>query len=90
MSKSLKPKILVVEDEAIVAANLADRLVESGYDISGIVDSGFDAIACATATSPDLVLMDIVLKVEIDGISTAQAIHSQLAIPIVYMDSLLR
>jgi signal transduction histidine kinase len=85
VSKILKPKILVVEDEAIVAENLADRLVESGYDISGIVDSGSDAIALAVATSPDLVLMDIVLKGEIDGITAAQTIYSQLAIPIVYM-----
>jgi signal transduction histidine kinase len=82
---NLKPKILVVEDEAIVAENLADRLVENGYDISGIVDSGSEAIACAAANSPDLVLMDIVLKGEIDGITAAQTIYSQLAIPIVYM-----
>ncbi len=80
-----KPRILVVEDEAIVAENIADRLVADGYDISGIVDSGADAIACAEANSPDLVLMDIVLKGEIDGITAAQAIHTQFAIPIVYM-----
>ncbi len=81
----MKSRILIVEDEAIVAENLADRLVEDGYEISGIVDSGADAIVYATSTFPDLVLMDIVLKGEIDGITAAEAIYSQLEIPIVYM-----
>ncbi|AFY75308.1 histidine kinase,Response regulator receiver domain protein,histidine kinase [Synechococcus sp. PCC 7502] len=80
-----KPKILVVEDEAIVAENLADHLTDNGYDIIGIVDSGSEAIAYAAKNAPDLVLMDIVLKGETDGIVAAEIISSQLAIPIVYM-----
>jgi signal transduction histidine kinase len=80
-----KPKILIVEDEAIVAANIADRLEEDGYEVTGIADSGADAIAYAQVTAPDLVLMDIVLKGDIDGITAAEAIHSRLAIPIIYM-----
>jgi len=83
--KTTKPKILIVEDEAIVAANIADRLVEDGYEVIGIADSGADAIAYAQVTAPDLVLMDIVLKGEIDGITAAEAIRSYSTIPIIYM-----
>ncbi len=80
-----KPKILVVEDEAIAAENIAGRLRQQGYDVVGIVDSGAEAIAVAIKACPDLVLMDVMLKGEMDGITAATEIYALLEIPIVYM-----
>jgi signal transduction histidine kinase len=79
------PKILVVEDEAIAAENIASRLRLQGYEVVGIVDTGAAAIATATTTFPDLVLMDIMLKGEMDGITAAIEIDALLQIPIIYM-----
>jgi signal transduction histidine kinase len=78
-------KILVVEDEAISAENIATRLQKQGYEVVGIVDSGIAAIATAKRTKPDIILMDIMLKGELDGISAAISIYEQLRVPIVYM-----
>ena len=64
-------KILIVEDEAIVAENIAGRLHQQGYDVVGIVDSGPEAIEQAANTQPDLILMDIMLKGESDGVAAA-------------------
>jgi signal transduction histidine kinase len=79
------PKILIVEDEAIVAEDIATSLEKLGYTIVDIISSGHDAIAAATQLQPDLVLMDIMLQGDMDGIQAAQYIHDQLQIPIVYL-----
>ena len=65
-------KILVVEDEIIVAADLKNRLEKMGYTIIGMTTTGHDAVRKTGETKPDLVLMDIMLKGEMDGIDTAQ------------------
>jgi PAS domain S-box-containing protein len=78
-------RVLIVEDEAIVAHDLRLRLQELGYSIAAIAPSGEDAIQQATALRPDLVLMDIRLQGELDGIAAAAAIRSQLDIPVVYL-----
>jgi len=79
------PKILVVEDEAIAAENIAGRLRQQGYDVIGITDTGAEAIAIAIKALPDLVLMDVMLKGDMDGIAAATKIYDLLEIPIVYM-----
>ena len=83
MKKNIK--LLIVEDELIVAENISRNLKQQGYEIVGIVSTGEEAIQEAIANHPDLVLMDIMLPGDIDGIKAAYTIHTQLQIPIVYM-----
>lgn len=83
----LNPKILIVEDENIVAKDLQKRLMNLGYDIVGIVSTGEEAIKKAIATLPDLVLMDVRLKGEMDGIETASALRFQYGIAVVFLSA---
>lgn len=78
-------KILVVEDEAIVAEDIASRLERMGYMITDIVASGEEAIISAITTPPDLVLMDIMLQGKIDGITAATQIYKTVKRPVVYL-----
>jgi len=80
-----KADILIVEDEAVVAADLAGKLQRAGYRSVGIAADGDDAVATAKATSPDLVLMDIRLGGNTDGIETAERIRAFRNVPIVYL-----
>ena len=76
--------ILIVEDELLIAKNLSYKLEKLGYQIADIVSSGADAIQRARELRPDLILMDIVIKGDIDGIETAAIINQELDIPIIY------
>jgi len=76
--------ILIVEDELLIAKNLSHKLESLGYKIVGIVSSGADAIQCAGEMETDLILMDIVIKGDIDGIETALIINQKFDIPIIY------
>lgn len=78
-------KILVVEDEAIVAEDIASRLERMGYMITDIVASGEEGIMSAITTPPDLVLMDIMLQGKIDGITAAEQIYKTVKRPVVYL-----
>jgi CheY-like chemotaxis protein len=82
---TIQTKILIVEDELLAAENLARNLRKQGYEITSIVDSGEAAIANATENHPDLVLMDIMLQGDMDGIAAAKTIDNRLKIPVVYM-----
>jgi two-component system cell cycle response regulator len=79
------PRILVVEDEAIVAKDIETTLHTLGYSVPAIAASGEAAIEKAEALHPDLVLMDIRLKGPIDGVRAASEITGRLGIPIVYL-----
>lgn len=79
-----RPRILIVEDESIVAANLQQSLVEMGYDIVDWVPTGEAAIGVAEQQAPDLILMDIRLAGPLSGIETARRIWQQLQIPVVF------
>ncbi|HEY9853965.1 MAG TPA: ATP-binding protein [Leptolyngbyaceae cyanobacterium] len=79
-----KTKILIVEDELLIATNLSRKLERIGYFVVDIVSSGVAAIERAAETKPDLILMDIVIKGDIDGIETAAQIHKKLDIPVIY------
>nr|WP_319373868.1 response regulator [uncultured Methanobacterium sp.] len=81
----MSAKILVVEDERILALSLKKKLEKLGYTVTGTVSTGEDAIENAKNNEPDLVLMDIVLKGEIDGIETAAIINDLQDVPIVYL-----
>ena len=79
------PKILIVEDEVIVARNIANQLNQLGYIVTGKVSSGQAAINQAADSKPDLILMDIIIKGDMDGITTANHIHKELDIPIIFL-----
>lgn len=82
----MKPKkILIVEDEGIVALDLQDRLEQLGYEVVGNADTAKNALKMAAKHSPNLVLMDIVLKGERDGIDAARQIHDLFGIPVVFL-----
>ncbi|SET12090.1 CheY chemotaxis protein or a CheY-like REC (receiver) domain [Methanococcoides vulcani] len=78
-------RILVVEDEAIVAMAIKKRLMTLGYSVSGVAATGKDAITKVEGTFPDLVLMDIMLKGDMDGIEAAGEIRKRFSIPVVYL-----
>ncbi|MGL5065907.1 MAG: hybrid sensor histidine kinase/response regulator, partial [Microcoleus sp.] len=76
---------MVVEDEVIVAEDIAGRLKKLGYAVAGTVASGEEAIQKAAETQPDLVLMDIVLKGEMDGVTASEKIRNNSDIPTVFL-----
>jgi CheY-like chemotaxis protein len=78
-------RILIVEDEHIIAWDLQRRLIRLGYAVLGLVSSGEEAIAQALELRPDLILMDIRLPGDMDGIEAAERIRAQLQTVIVYM-----
>ncbi len=80
-----KKRILLVEDEAIIAINIKRILETRGYDVVKTVTAGEDAVEYALSSSPDLILMDIMLKSEMDGITAAEEIMGSRKIPVIYM-----
>lgn len=78
-------KILVVEDEYIIAEDIRKSLINLGYSVPFIVSSGEEAIEKAKEYDPDLVLMDIMLDGEMDGIKAAEMIRSSSNIPIIFL-----
>jgi PAS domain S-box-containing protein len=78
-------RILIVEDEAIVARDLQGRLARMGYEVCEIASSGEKAIEAAGRHKPNIALMDIVLKGDMDGIEAAETIAEQHQIPVVYL-----
>ncbi len=78
-------RILVVEDENIVAKDLAQTLTSLGYQVCGVAASGEDAVRAAHECRPDLVLMDIRLRGDIDGIEAARRIHEEMETPVVFL-----
>ncbi|MGB3511653.1 MAG: EAL domain-containing protein [Microcoleaceae cyanobacterium] len=80
-----KAKIMIVEDESIIAEDLADSLRSMGYTVVDIVSSGEEAIVIAAEKQPNLILMDVMLQGEMDGITTAEQIQSSFQIPIIFL-----
>ncbi|HZW39072.1 MAG TPA: response regulator [Ignavibacteriaceae bacterium] len=85
MEEQAKANILIVEDERIVAMDIAASLRSLGYKVLGMVSSADEAIESALSTKPDLILMDIRLKGEKDGINAAEQIHQSFDVPIIYL-----
>ena len=84
-----KAKILVVEDDAITARDIQDRLRDLGYDAPAIAASGEEAIKMAEEIKLDLILMDIVLKGDMDGIEAAVQIRDRFDVPVVYLTAFM-
>jgi len=78
-------KILIVEDEMVIAANISLQLSELGYEVTGILPRGEETIAHIQIDKPDIVLLDIRLKGDLDGIETAHEIQKLYSIPIIYL-----
>lgn len=80
-----KVRILIVEDDMIIAANISLQLTRLGYEVIGIESRGEEAVSHACRNPPDIILMDINLKGAINGIEAAHVIRRQREIPIVYL-----
>jgi PAS domain S-box-containing protein len=82
---SREPRILLVEDEAVIALDLERRLERAGYEICGVADCGEDAIALFHELRPTLVLMDISIRGELDGIETARILARDHDTPVIFV-----
>lgn len=80
-----KTNILIVEDESIVAKDIAQSLKKLGYNVIETASSGEAAVIIAEEKKPDLVLMDIMLKGEMSGIDAANIIHEKNNIPVIFL-----
>jgi len=80
-----KGRILVVEDEAIVALDIQARLQRLGFAVAGRASTGAEALALAETANPDLVLMDVLLAGPLDGIDTAKALAKSRRLPVIYL-----
>ncbi|HME45970.1 MAG TPA: HD domain-containing phosphohydrolase [Syntrophorhabdales bacterium] len=78
-------RVLVVEDESVVSKDIQESLKGLGYKVCGTAFSGDEAIKKAESLQPDLVLMDIVLKGDIDGVEAAETIRARLHVPVIYL-----
>jgi CheY-like chemotaxis protein len=83
-----KPRILIVEDEHIIQLDLKERLEQFGYEVVGLAGSGAEAVEMARHTRPNVVLMDVRLEGEMDGVEAALQIRLQQDMPIVYLTAL--
>src|SRR5258706_10051102 len=77
--------ILIVEDERITAEDLAEILKGLGYEVTAVVSSGAEAIREVERNPPDLVLMDIRIKGDMDGAETARILRERFDVPVVYL-----
>ena len=80
-------KILIVEDEPIVAQEMALTLADAGHQVIGIANDGATAVRHALAANPELVLMDIQLANNSDGIETAKLMQAQASVPVVFVSA---
>ncbi len=78
-------RILIVEDEGLIARDIENMIQKAGHEVCGIAATGQEAIDKAEATQPDLILMDIVLRGDMDGVKAAEIIRERLNIPVIYL-----
>lgn len=83
--KKMEGRILIVEDEHIVAMGIKKMVKSLGYTVTSVASSGEDAISKAESTFPDVVLMDIMLKGNMDGVEAAGEIRERFDVPVVYL-----
>ncbi len=82
-----QPLILIVEDERLIARDIAMQLQDLGYATAGPATTGEKAIEMAKALHPQLVVMDVHLASDMDGIAAAQTIRSELGIPSLFLSA---
>ncbi len=81
----LNSKILIVENERLIAGDIKKQLEDLGYDVIGISGNSEDALKKTGEKKPDLILMDIILTGDVDGIETAQQINEIYSVPVIYL-----
>jgi PAS domain S-box-containing protein len=86
---SSRPAVLIVEDELIVAQNVERYLVRLGYLVIGICSSSFELHQILETERPDVVLMDIRLEGDTDGVALAEYLHGEKGIPVVFLTALM-
>ncbi len=82
-----KLRILIVEDEGLIARDIENMVKNAGYDVCGLAQSGAQAVELAENIEPDLILMDIILQGEMDGIEAARLIRERCGLPVIYLTS---
>lgn len=80
-----KVRVLIVEDQGIIARALELKLDRLGYEVAGVSASGRDAIARIEQSCPDAILMDVIIKGDLDGVETAREVRRRFAIPVIYL-----
>ena len=87
MTENISPKILMVEDDMIIAADISMQLTKLGYEVVGINTRGEDALNTIENNRPDIVLMDIILTGKMNGIEAARIILEKFQVPVVFLTS---
>jgi len=82
-----RPRLLIVEDEIIIAMEIQVRLESAGFAVCGLASSGEKAILLAREKNPDLILMDITLKGPLDGLETAGRIQAEKSVPVIFLSA---
>lgn len=77
--------VLIVEDDPVTAYNVKRNIEKLGFTVAGVVETGEEAVTIVQKKQPDIVLMDIMLKGDMDGIEASEEIHSYCSVPIIYM-----
>jgi PAS domain S-box-containing protein len=85
MTKKSSNKIMVVEDEAVIALRLQQMLTKMGYDVTDMAHTGEEAIEKVRSQQPDLILMDIMIPGKLDGIEVAEILKEELDIPAIFL-----
>lgn len=80
-----KIRILIVEDEGLIARDIENMVKNANYEVCGVVSTGEEAIEKAKKTQPDLILMDIILRGNMDGVEAAERIRDHFNIPVIYL-----
>ena len=78
-------KIMIVEDEAVIALRLEQRIAEMGYEVIGMSHTGEGCVKKARSLLPDLILMDVMISGDLDGIDAAKIMKEELDIPVIFM-----
>lgn len=84
----MQPEILIVEDQAIIAEAIAADLEKNGYRVKEICETGESALLSVESSLPDLVIMDIKLQGELDGIQVTERILKKYRVPVIYLTDL--
>lgn len=79
------PRVMIVEDEGIVALQIRSSLEQRGYPVAGVFATGEAALAAVGSSAPDLVLMDMKLQGELDGIQTASLLRERHGLPVIFL-----
>lgn len=85
MKDSARHRVLVAEDDAIVAEAVCDRLTDAGYEVVARAETGAAAVEAALALRPDLILMDVRLEGDMDGIRASELINEKMRVPVIYL-----